>query len=43
MSRRDLATPVPPALRPVIPFVPAIAIIGCKLLLYPTGVGPWAG
>lgn len=42
MSRRDLATPVPPALRPVIPFVPTIAIIGCKLLLYPTGVGPWA-
>lgn len=42
MSRRDLSSLVPPGLRPLAPFVPALAIVAAKVVFYPTGAGPWA-
>lgn len=32
---------MPPALRPLGPFVPAIAIVAVQLVWFPTGIGPW--
>jgi branched-chain amino acid transport system permease protein len=33
---------IPPALRPVAPYVPALAILALQLAVFPTGLGPWA-
>ena len=30
------------ALRPVVPYVPAFGILALQVLLFPTGIGPWA-
>ncbi len=39
--RRDLDLQVPVALRPLGPFVPAIAIIALQLIVFPIGIGTW--
>ena len=39
--RRGLDLQVPPALRPLAPFGPAIAIIVLQLVVFPVGIGPW--
>jgi branched-chain amino acid transport system permease protein len=41
MSRRDLQLRLPAPLRPISPYVPAIAIVALQLVVYPTGIGPW--
>lgn len=33
---------MPTRLRPLVPFLPALAIIGLQLVAFPTGTGPWA-
>src|SRR3954454_25395053 len=40
--RRGLASQVPPVLRPIGPFVPALAIIVLQLIVFPMGIGTWA-
>jgi branched-chain amino acid transport system permease protein len=40
-SRRGLDLQVPSALRPLGPFVPALAILVLQLVAFPTGRGPW--
>jgi branched-chain amino acid transport system permease protein len=39
---RDPGSPGATALQPVVPFVPAIVLVACQLVLYPMGIGPTA-
>ncbi len=41
MSRTAVPT-LPPRLRPLGPFVPALLIVALQLVVFPTGTGPWA-
>ncbi len=42
MSRAMSAVRLPSGLQPLVPFVPAIAIVGLQLVAFPTSAGAWS-
>ena len=38
---RSVALRLPPALRPLGPYLPALGIVALQLVVFPTGIGPW--